>query len=199
MNSIPSPAQPARVSPARRILWWFLGLMASCGVVLAAAVLSVVTLNRDAAALRDEVLDAVGHAAHTRVQVSAGPTLLAAARSVLALVPDVDAEARLGLSAVRRASVGVYALSAVPSTAMRATLLEAADRTMERRGWTRAVAVNDDDDLVLVYLPMDAGSGRTQKICLAVCSDRQLVVVAGTVDAAPLAQLIARHSRLAAR
>lgn len=173
--------------------------MALSGVVLAVAVVSVVTLNRDAAALRDEMLDAIDRRAQTRVQISAGPALLATARSVLAFIPDVDAEARLALSSVRRASVGVYELSASPSRTSRAEMLNAAEQTMNRRGWVRAVAVNDGDDLVLVYLPEDAGSGSTQKVCVAVCSDRQLVIVAGTIDAGPLAQLIARQGGLAAR
>ncbi len=199
MNSTPSTPQPTRSSPVRRILFWFLGLMAFCGVVLAVAVVSVVMLNRDAAALRDEMLDAIDGGAQTRVQISAGPALLATARTVLAFIPDVDAEARLALRSVRRASVGVYELSAKPSPAARTTLMNAAERTMNRRGWTRAVAVNDGDALVLVYLPKNGGGGEQQKVCVAVCSDRQCVIVAGTIDAGPLAQLIARQGGLAAR
>ncbi len=199
MNTTSTPTPPAPSSPGRRIFIWFLGLMAFCGVALVVAVVSVVTLNRDAAALRDEVLDAIDHRARTQVQLSVGPTLLAATRSVLAFIPEVDAEARLALSSVRRASVGVYELSATPSAAARATMLKTADGTMNRRGWTRAVAVNDGDDLVLVYLRENIGSGSKQKVCVAVCSERQLVVVAGTIDAAPLAQLVARHSGFASR
>jgi hypothetical protein len=198
MNTAAPRSSPVP-SRRHRILRWFLAGIGICGLLVVVAVVNTVTLTRDAAVLRDGLLDSAEASPRTRIQVSAGPAMLAAVRTILGFIPDVEAEAHLALRAVRRASVGVYELADKLTLANRTAVVLSVDERMRDRGWSRAVAVNNDDNLVLVYLRENAGSGRKQKICVAVCAAKEVVVVAGTVDAAPLAELIARQGGFAAR
>jgi hypothetical protein len=190
-----NPVSPR--SPLRTILLSLAGITAVCFIALAAAVLNAITLTRDAAALRNGLLDTVNAHAGTRVQVSAGPLLLGTARIVTSFISEIPEEARLGLRAVRKASVGVYEIPRESLAANHARMMRVADERMVRRGWSRGVAVNDHDNLVLIYLPKNGGGGRTQHICLAVCDDDKLVVVAGTIATEPLAKLIAEKGGFA--
>ena len=64
---------------------------------------------------------------------------------------------------------------------------------MARRGWTRIVGVADTGDIVLIYLPTQSEDLQPSRVCLAVCNDRELVVVAAGFEANALAGLIARE------
>lgn len=192
-------SRPPKSEPRFRFWRWFFGALGLCALVAVVVVVNAVTLTRDAAALRDEVVERVEGSPQTRIQVSAGPVMLAGVRTILAFIPDVEPEARLAMRAVRKASVGVYELADELTVAHRAAVMRSVDDRMSGRGWSRVVAVNDDGNLVLVYLRENAGSGRKQRICVAVCAEKHVVVVAGTVDAAPLAELIARQGGFAAR
>jgi hypothetical protein len=194
----PAPTvSDSRPSYGRRILLGFAVALALGLVAFAAAVVNAVTLTRDAAALRNELIAASEAHAHTQVQVSAGPMLLGVARFVTGFISEIPPEARLALKAVRKASVGVYDLRGEALAANHARMLREADERMSRRGWNRVVAVGDAEKLVLIYMPGNARWGATQRVCLAVCDGDKLVVVAGTIEPAPLAELMAQKGVLA--
>jgi hypothetical protein len=154
---------------------------------------SAVHLNRDATALRQQLMLATGADWNTRVQFSVGPLLLSAVRAGVGCLHDVPPEARAALDAVRSASVGVYGRGHRDAPISRDRLLVAADQAMSRRGWIRIVGVADGGDTVMIYLPADVESSAPSGVCLAVCSDRELVIVAARVEPAALAALAARE------
>ncbi|HWA85353.1 MAG TPA: hypothetical protein VG710_03960 [Opitutus sp.] len=189
------PTSPASSSePRRHSIWrWLLIGMALCVVLAAIAIVNLITLGRDAVALRKQVFAALDVPATTRVQVNVGPVLLTTVRTGLHFIKSAPPEARQALAAVRAASVGVYALRAPVAAGKRAAMFAAADAVMNRRGWIRIVGVNDHEDTVLVYTPAKAEWGHTQRVCLAVCSGDELVVVAATANTDALAELAAQH------
>jgi hypothetical protein len=186
--------------PRRRRIWrWLLaGTLVFVGAATLAAY-NLVTLPRDPATLRDELTATLTQSVRTRVQVTAGPILLTAARVVLSFIKDVPEEARIALSAVRNASVGVYELRESISSPERSRLFTAADALMQKRGWTRVVGVKDVDTTVLVYLPAREPSGSSERVCVAVCSDHHLVVVSGKVRLDRLVDLAVQQRLIARR
>jgi hypothetical protein len=186
---------PATSSRPRHRIWpWILGLILTPFVVLGVLIAGVIHLNSDAAALRRQVMAATGNGWHTKVQFSVGPVLLGAVRTGVSFIRDMPPEAREALRAVRSASVGVYARSgAKEGGGRRDEVFATADRLMARRGWTRIVGVADTDNIVLIYLPTQDEDSQPSRVCLAVCNDRELVVVAAGFEAKALAGLIARE------
>jgi hypothetical protein len=186
---------------SRRIWRWLLAGAGLCFAASALAVYNFVTPTREAMTLREELISALPHSAHTRtqVQVTVGPVLLGTVRAVASLIDDVPAEARLALRAVRKASVGVYELAGGLEADGRARMVSAADDVMQRRGWTRVVGVNDKENLVLVYVPERDPSGSSERVCVAVCNDEYLVVVSGTISLAPLVELAVQQGLMARR
>src|SRR5687768_7945418 len=82
--------------PRRRRIWrWLLAGTALClgGATLAAY--NIVTLPRDAAALRDELSASLSRSARTQVQVTVGPILLTVARMVISFCDGVPPEAQI--------------------------------------------------------------------------------------------------------
>ena len=186
---------PATASRPRHRIWpWILGLILTPFVMLGVLIAGAIHLNSDAAALRRQVMAATGNNWHTKVQFSVGPVLLGAARTGVSFIHDVPPEVREVLRAVRSARVGVYARrGAMDGGGRRAELFAATDRMMARRGWTRIVGVADTGDIVLIYLPTQSEDLQPSRVCLAVCNDRELVVVAAGFEANALAGLIARE------
>jgi hypothetical protein len=191
----PAPSTPA---PRRRIWRWVflgLGLCLAPFVILAVVAVSFLTLDRDAAVLRKQVMAATDNGWSTKVQLSVGRITLAAVRTGLAFVHNKDIEdAQLALSAISHASVGVYERNSDRADWSRQQLFAGADKAMQRRHWTRLVGVADKKDTVLIYMPTDFDPDDPVEICLAVVNDRELVVVSTGVDASILAELAAKHS-----
>lgn len=186
-------------APRRRFRWWqwLLALGAAGVVLLAIVVVNALTLARDAAALRDDVVAALATKAKVNVQVSAGPVLLSAVRAGLGFVKDMPDEARLALRAVRKASVGVYTIDADGREERAHAMFASASAVMARRGWERVVAVNDGDTQVMVFAPTRSGWTSAQKVCVAVCDDDKLIVVTGTIRPEPLMEIAARREAVA--
>lgn len=195
MNSAPVPSVPAP-APRRRRLWpWILGLALAPFVVLGIAAASVLTLDRDAAALRRHVMAASGTEWSTKVQVSVGGLILGGLRTGLWFAPgDEVADARLALGALRHASVGVYERVGGALALSRQELLVSTDRAMQRRGWTRLVGVAEPKETVLIYVSDDADADGPLELCLAVVADKELVVVSTAVAPEALQTLIERHA-----
>jgi len=192
----------APATPRRHSAWpWIVGLILAPFVILGSAVVSAFRLDADAAALRRQIAAAGGGHWGTQVQFSVPAGAVGLARAATACIHDLPSEARDGLAALESASVGVYAWTGADAAGPGRHTIADADRGMARRGWTRIVGVVDDRNTVLIYAPADAGTARPDRLCLAVCDGRQLVVVAARFDGRALARLIGReietHARLA--
>jgi len=187
--STPSPAG----NVWRRVGRWFLATFVLGFLLVAVALANVVTLSRDAAALRRAVVRAGDLDLSTKVQVSTGPVLLGLARGITAMIDEVPAEAREGLAAVRKASVGVYDLDRNSTARDRSRILNEADAGLRGRGWSRLVAVRNDESTVLVYSTDETPSGKSIRVCVAVCNQQQLVIASATVAPEALMDLIERH------
>ena len=172
-------------APRRHFWRW---MLAATGVFLALAAggaYNLLTLSREATALRRGVLDSYAGGSSTRIQLSLDGTALGLLRTGLIFAPLPD-EARLALKSVRKASVGVYELDEAMS---RANLLSRADAVMLARGFSRIIGVVEDDETVLIYVPDDSDAD-TLDVCLAVMDGKELVVVSARVDSEPLLKLI---------
>ena len=182
------------VPPKRHRVWpWILGIVLTPFVVLGITIAGAVRLNGDAATLRQQVMAATGSHWHAKVQLSANPVVMSLVRTVISFIHDVPPEAREALRAVRSACVGVYERNEMTNEGSRDQLIAKTDNAMARRGWVRAVGLVDDTDTVLIYLPDGRGSAKPSRVCLAVCSGRELVVVAAGFDADTLARLVTRE------
>jgi hypothetical protein len=192
-----SEQMSAAAAPRRSYGRWIaagLVLLIAPMIILGIAAWSMLTLGRDAALLRREVMNATGSDWHTKVQMDIGGVTLGTARTVLSFVHHQDvADARLALSAVRSASVGVYERDRADGDVPFATLSSSADAMMGKRGWTRMVGVTSGRQHVLVYTS-DRGNDDRVDLCLAVIDGKELVVVSTRVDPEVLMQLVERHA-----
>ena len=186
-------AEHSPLPPPRRRCWpWLLAILLTPFAVLAVAAANYLTLNRDAALLRREVMAATDTPWDTKVQLSAGRFTFGVLRSCLAFVHDEKFdEARAALATVRSASVGVYRRRDPQATWSREQLFNETDREMRRRGWSRLVGVTDKFQHVLVYAPADGAE--VGQLCLAVVNPRELVVVSALVDPEAISALVARQ------
>lgn len=191
MNAPTSPA----AAPRRRRLWpWVLGFCLAPFVVLGLAAVSYLTLDRDAAALRQHVMAASRSDWSTKVQVSVGRLTLGCVRTGLRFAECKDiTDVRLALAGVKSASVGVYERQGPAGELSREAFFVATDTAMQKRGWTRLVGVAEKREAVLIYVPENA-SGRMIDVCLAVIDGKDLVVVSSTVDGDALAELVERKA-----
>jgi len=191
------PTTPPSLQPRRRVGWWValgVGLVLTPLVVLGVGAISMLTLDRDAAFLRREVMAASDAKWHTKVQVSMGWFTLGAVRTGLQFIQAEHMDdARLALKAVRSASVGVYECNSGPGDLSLEQLFTRTDQVMQKRGWSRLVGVAEGKETVLIYTSDDIGSGNRIDLCLAVVDGNQMVVVSTNVDAAVLAELAERH------
>ena len=192
----PAPQAPA---PRRHVWRWVLlglGICLTPFVLLGIVAASFLTLDRDAAVLRKQVMAATDSGWHTKVQMSVGRITLGAVRTGLCFVHHKDmADARLALAAVRHASVGVYERQAGGGDWSREQLFADTDRTMGKRGWTRLVGVADQKDTVLVYVSQDiTDNDDPVDLCVAVVNGKELVVVSTSIEPSQLAELAAKHA-----
>lgn len=165
-------------------------------VMLGAVAISVLSLNRDAAVLRNHVMAGTHADWQTKIQLSVGRITLGLVRTGLGFVHKEEVkDALLALKAVQGASVGIYERKSGQSESWsREQLCTDTDRVMTQRGWTRLVGVVDKKEAVIVYVPVKYDADEPIDICLAVVSRRELVVVSASVDAAGLAELVEKHA-----
>ena len=172
-------------APRRHFWRWMLAATCVFLALAAGGAYNLLTLSREATALRRGVLDGQAGGASTRVQLSLDSSLLGLVRTGLYFSP-LPEEARLALKSVRKASVGVYELNDALS---RSNMVSRADAAMLARGYSRIIGVVEDDETVLIYVPDDADAD-TLDVCLAVLDGKELVVVSARVDSEPLLKLI---------
>jgi hypothetical protein len=180
-------------SKRHRVWPWILGIVLTPFVAVGFVIAGALRLNSEATALRREIMTATGGHWHAKVQLSVPPTAVSLARTVVSFIHDVPPEAREALRAVRSACVGVYERDETTGEGGRDQIIAETDKAMAHRGWVRAVGVVDGKDTVLIYLPEGRGSAKPSRVCLAVCSGRELVIVAAGFDADTLARLVTRE------
>ncbi len=185
MNATPTP-------PARPRRWLRRVLIATtvCAVAALVVTLNAVTLTRDARALSAVLSSSIKADPAVRVQGSVGPIFCTLLRTGLRWVDGVPPEARQALAALRAASVAVYHYDEDLEPAAEGGILDQAERAMRSRGWSRTVAVRDGADHVVVYTaPSGWGSG-SLRVCVAVRSRREIVVVEAKLAVRELQQLV---------
>lgn len=186
-------AQPQRMSLGKKILLGLLIWMGASVLVVGAFVASFFFLDSNAAMIRRQVMGASGRDWSTKVQVSVRPAAMAMTRVALRFVPEVPDEAHLALRAVRSASVGVYQLPRGERAEFTGDWLNEADARMAQRGFTRLVRVSESKESVAVYIPEDCDEGDLLKLCVAVCTGKELIVVSAETALEPLLELIERE------
>lgn len=193
-----NPSPSATPTPRRHVWRWVLlgaGLCLAPFVLLAVAVVSYVTLDRDVRVLRNHVMEATDARWDTKVQMSVGRMTLGAVGQGLRFVDHKDMDdARLALRSVKHASVGVYERRSGGKDWSREQLFVETDRAMQKRGWTRMVGVAEKKETVLVYVQEDLDEDDPFEICIAVVNGKEMVVCSTTVDAEALGDLIAKHT-----
>ena len=187
-------AQPSRMSLGKKILLGLLLWMGASVLVAGAFVASFFLLDSNASMIRRQVMSASGRDWDTKVQVSVRPVAMAMTRLALRFVPEVPDEAHLALRAVRSASVGVYELPRGERAEFTGAWLADADARMANRGFTRLVRVNQSKESVAVYIPEDCDEGDLLKLCVAVCTGQELIVVSAETALEPLLELIEREA-----
>jgi hypothetical protein len=158
--------------------------------VTAAQVGSMFLLVKEAADLRGSVTKSMDMAMQTKVQFSVGPTIIGLGKVAISFVDDVPPEAKMAISAMRNASVGVYELDRMPSADQRIALWEATGQSLESEGWTRIVSFNENHQSVMVFMPNAARDTDELEVCVIVCDGRELVIVSATADSKPLVELV---------
>lgn len=187
-------------SPRRRRIWpYVLGLMAGVCLLPLVIVASHLGLGNDATILRDGMKAAVGGDVSTRIQFRSGLMMIPVARMVVSIC-NVKDEARIALSAVKSASVGVYELEDPVSKGTDfASAFSGIDTDMKRRGWERMVAVSDGNAQVLIYTRTKDRDSKILRMALAVLDGREMVVVSAEVRPEHLMPMIEQHLPRATR
>ncbi len=126
-----------------------------------------------------------------RIQVRAGGTLFGLARAGLAVAraarAEIPPEVGTAVSAVRGARVSVWRLMA--GRLDRREFLARMDRSLEVRGWQRAVTVLDAEHTVVMCLPRSELSDRRLPAGVLVFDGRDLVVVTANTRADQISEL----------
>lgn len=188
-----NPASSASTAPPRsrfRVVHWVLIILAAFMIVVVVQAAGALMLAREARDLRSALHVAAGRPLDREIEFSVGPVLLGLGRTLVSFVDDVPPEARLALSAVRHASVGIYKFKHRPDAAQRLAMLEAAAAEMADHNWQRVVTVSDGNDLVMIYVPAELVAGGEIDLCLAVCDGEEMVIVSARIDPEPIQRLV---------
>jgi hypothetical protein len=156
------------------------------------SVLGFFRLSSETAALRASLSNAFHGEIDKKIAVNAGAITLGLVRTGMRFV-KLPPEPRAALDAMRSAEVGVYSFGANAGQPDKSKILTAADKAMKSRGWTRMVAVVQDQDLVMVYVPKKGLSAKKMSCCLLVLHEQFLVVGAARCNPTPLMQLASKQ------
>jgi hypothetical protein len=184
--------------PARRRFHWgylLLALLAVFALVMATGVLAVVLsfrMSDDSRALRQTVFAAAPGQWDRQFELGVGRIPVALARAgALRFIPDLDPIARAGIRSLERGDVGVYRRVTGPSSmGLSDGTLGKARETMARRGWEPLVMVQDGDQSVAVFLPSGTSHADRLDVCVLVVDHEQLVLVSGSIQTAPLFEVL---------
>ncbi len=149
-------------------------------------------LSSEATVLRETVMSAVPGPWHKTIALRVGWITTGLVRSGSRFF-HMPPEPRAALEALHGVEVGVYNLRDEPAYVQRGAILVQADKAMAARGWVRVVGVVEEHDLVTVYMPRKGVSSTRMKVCVAVFSGRDLVVVSARGNLEPLRALVEQH------
>ena len=188
----PAPATPSVPLPRRRRRWpWVVALIFLPFLLLGIAAIRCLSLDRSAASLRREVMDASGSSWQTKFQCSVGSITLGSVRAGLGFVHGREAAtARAALGALQHASVGVYHRAGADAGKGADDLFATTDESMQPRGWSRLVGVKSPRESVLVYARNAEGDDDPLELCVAVLRARELVVVSARLEPGELARVV---------
>ncbi|GAB5562326.1 MAG: hypothetical protein SynsKO_39730 [Synoicihabitans sp.] len=167
--------------------------LAAATIVISVKAVGVFFLSDDARKLQLAVETGGDDVFSTRIQFSIGPGMVSLAQAVSFFIDDIPPEARQALGALQEASVGIYELANSPMQENRARMMVRANEKMEREGWQRIVAVRDQSDTVLIYVPNGADFADDLRLCVTVWSGREIVIVSATVEPADLIEIVQDH------
>jgi hypothetical protein len=156
---------------------------------VAVAATRIFSSGADVQALSATCQEAAGGDWQPNIQIPTGPILLPLVRMLAAFVPDVPAEARAALRAIRSAEVSIHHLERQGRGQPRFNLLERVDARLEGRGLERVVGVVEGDQVVGVYAPAGAPTARHQHVAVMVLDGDELITLGAQVDVEQLAEL----------
>ena len=188
---IPSSHRGHRASVAA----WLAAILGAAVFVVLTAVAGVWSMlqpSREVAAMRDGFLESTAMDGETEIELSVGPLIFGMLRTGLNFV-ELEPEVRSALGAVRGTSVGIYRVDC--SRWDRSEMMAAMDAAMARRGWERLVAVLEDRQCVLAYVPVRIPSPRDLRLSVLVLDREQLVVTSARVNPEPVFELALREAR----
>jgi hypothetical protein len=174
---------------------WLAALLGAAVFVVLTAVVGIWSMlqpSREVAAMRDSFLESTAASSRKEIEVSVGPLVFGMLRSGLNFV-ELEPEVRSALGAVRGTSVGVYRLDRAGWD--RSEMMAAVDAAMARRGWERLVAVLENQECVLAYVPARIPSPRDLRLSVLVLDGDQLVVTSARVNPEPVFELALREAR----
>jgi hypothetical protein len=145
-------------------------------------------LGSDAAALRSSLTETTSGQYQKKIAVHVGALTMSTLRFGLRWV-HLPPEPRAALNALQGAEVGVYNLQQHATSLDSGKVVAAADKTMTRRGWDRAIGVVRNDVLVVVYVPHKPMSAPNVKCCLMVLHENILVVASARGNVEPLMEI----------
>lgn len=179
----------SKPSLLRRLFPWCLLFCAAFVLVLAAALWNLLTPSRSVRVAREAL--GGGATRSTVVQFDAGYVSTWWIRQGVSLARGLPEEARLAVSSLRGASVGVYHLgpTTLESPSSPVSFAEA-DEALAGLGYVRTVNVRGArGERVAVWLACPESGGRV-KACVAVRKEKELVVVSAELDGESLSTLI---------
>jgi hypothetical protein len=105
-------------------------------------------------------------------------------------VAELDPEVRAVLETLHSGQLGVYQLARTPERREILALMRTADAALEQDGWTRAVAVMEENATVAVYLAYPGGQEAKSMEAVVIAQDRRdLVIVSARGRTVPLVEL----------
>jgi hypothetical protein len=197
MNPMSAPPF-IRSSNEYRWLWVLLAVFIVLPVLLVFGIASYFRLSPDTRALRSGLIKASGAEWRQQVAFSVGGLTCGAVRSGLSFV-NCNREARAALQTVRGAEVSILRLAGGEEPPDRATMLNAADAALSKRGWDRVVGVVDGEDMVAVYVSSKTTSWQRLECCVVVFDGDHMIVASARANLQPLLECVLDRSDWRAR
>ena len=154
-------------------------LAIACGSLLFAT--GCFRISPETRDLRDAALSPKAQGVEEIIEFGAGRFTFGLAKAASKFV-DLPPEARVLFSSVKGAECSVFEFESHGKSLP--AVLAKADRSMQKRGWTRVVGVVEARQLVAVYIPGKMNSSRKVRFSVLVLDDRQLVCASasGNID-----------------
>jgi hypothetical protein len=152
--------------------------------VAVVGVASYFYLSSSTTVLRDAVMDSVPGRWHKQFGINVGEMTIDLARFGVSFT-HLNPDAKEALKCLDHGDVAIYEFEDAKLSPDYALVLKTADKSMQRRGFERIVGVVEGKDFVAVYAPRDQ-HGKDITCCVAVLSDRNLVVVSARGNTGPM-------------